>query len=44
MSKILTTLCICCFSLLLAAQTRFEPGYFISNDGSKTACLIKNID
>ena len=26
------------------AQIRFEPGYFIDNEGQKTTCLIKNID
>ena len=26
------------------AQTSFEKGYFINNEGQKTDCLIKNID
>ncbi|MFI5152710.1 MAG: hypothetical protein ACHQET_05205 [Chitinophagales bacterium] len=30
--------CICC------AQIKFEPGYFIANDGKKISCLIKNLD
>ena len=25
------------------SQTKFEPGYFINNNGKKTNCLIKNI-
>jgi hypothetical protein len=28
----------------LFAQIRFEKGYFIDNDSSKTECLIKNVD
>ncbi len=31
-------------SFLLHAQTKFEPGYFINNEGVKTACLIRNLD
>ena len=26
------------------SQIKFEPGYFINNDGVKTNCLIKNLD
>lgn len=28
----------------MSAQNKFESGYFITNDGSKVECLIKNID
>lgn len=31
------------FSLCSFAQINFEPGYFITNNGEKTECLIKNI-
>lgn len=31
-------------SLQSYAQIRFEPGYFISNTGEKTECLIRNQD
>ena len=37
--SLLTILSFSCF-----AQIQFEDGYFISNDGKKTDCLIKNID
>ena len=30
-------------SFLATAQIRFEPGYFIDNEGVKTTCLIKNV-
>ncbi|MEM5566022.1 outer membrane beta-barrel protein [Psychroserpens sp. AS72] len=32
------------FSLFATAQIQYEKGYFISNNGSRTECLIKNID
>ena len=31
------------FCLTTYSQTKFESGYFISNNGNKTNCLIKNI-
>jgi opacity protein-like surface antigen len=31
-------------SFALCAQIHYEKGYFVSNDGSKTQCLIKNED
>lgn len=31
-------------SLTSYAQIKFEQGYFIDNDGTKTECLIKNVD
>ncbi len=31
-------------STQLSAQIKFEPGYFIDNNGTKTECLIKNVD
>jgi len=31
-------------SAQLSAQIKFEPGYFIDNNGTKTECLIKNAD
>ncbi len=42
MKKLLTgLLLITCVSLF--AQIRFEPGYYIDNQGKKTDCLIKNV-
>lgn len=32
------------FGLSSFAQIKFEAGYFISNDGTRTECFIKNID
>jgi len=43
MKHLLTILFILCFSFA-KAQINFEKGYFISNSGIKTQCLIKNID
>ena len=43
MKNLLTIVFIFCFSFL-KAQINFEKGYFISNSGIKTQCLIKNID
>ncbi len=31
-------------SLTSYAQIKFEQGYFIDNNGTKTECLIKNVD
>jgi len=31
-------------SCYLHAQTKYEPGYFINNEGVKTVCLIRNMD
>ncbi|PBI92366.1 hypothetical protein BSF41_08480 [Flavobacterium sp. ACN2] len=38
----LILLFLCC--TFINAQISFEKGYFISNDGKKTECLIKNLD
>ena len=43
MKTLLTFVFILCFSFS-KAQINFEKGYFISNSGIKTQCLIKNID
>lgn len=43
MKNLLTIVFILCFSFS-KAQINFEKGYFISNSGIKTQCLIKNID
>lgn len=42
--KKLTLLFFALFPLLSIGQINFEPGYFISNNGVKTECLIKNWD
>ncbi|KAF2335713.1 PorT family protein [Flavobacterium daemonense] len=39
---LLSTLLLCC--TFINAQISFEKGYFISNDGTKTECFIKNLD
>ena len=44
MKKQFITTLILLYSLTTLAQIKFEKGYFISNDGTKTECLIKNID
>lgn len=38
------TLALLVLSLYCHSQIRFEKGYFISNDGKKTECFIRNID
>ncbi|MFD1601186.1 hypothetical protein ACFSJW_22570 [Flavobacterium artemisiae] len=43
MKKILLITLFLYFSVI-NAQISFEKGYFISNDGTKTECYIKNID
>jgi hypothetical protein len=43
MKKLLTIIILLCVSFS-NAQINFEKGYFISNSGIKTQCLIKNID
>ncbi|MEW5675277.1 hypothetical protein ABGT15_03085 [Flavobacterium enshiense] len=43
MKLILTTLTLA-VTLISNAQSKFEKGYFIDNQGNKTECLIKNID
>ncbi|WP_035653316.1 hypothetical protein [Flavobacterium sp. ASV13] len=43
MKKILLLTLFLYFSAI-NAQISFEKGYFISNDGTKTECFIKNID
>jgi len=43
MKKLLLLVLFLYFSAL-NAQISFEKGYFISNDGTKTECFIKNID
>ncbi|MFC5047412.1 hypothetical protein ACFSTE_07210 [Aquimarina hainanensis] len=41
----LLTLCIVTFffSVTISAQSLYEAGYFIDNDGNKTKCLIKKL-
>jgi hypothetical protein len=43
MKKILLLLLFLNFSSI-SAQISFEKGYYISNDGTKTECFIKNLD
>ncbi|MDQ6471486.1 hypothetical protein RB619_12600 [Flavobacterium sp. LHD-80] len=43
MKKYLLLTLFLCFSAV-NAQISFEKGYFISNNGTKTECFIKNID
>ena len=43
MKKILLIILLFCYSLS-NAQISFEKGYFISNDGKRTECYIKNLD
>lgn len=33
-----------CLSISVKAQIRFEKGYFLSNDGVRTICNIRNVD
>lgn len=33
-----------CFIHVSYAQIRYEPGYFITNNGDTTHCIIKNVD
>src|SRR5688572_27785180 len=42
MKHVFLALLLC--STFSHAQIIFEKGYFISNDGSRTNCLIENID
>lgn len=39
-----TLLLFLCLPILAIGQIRFEKGYFISNDGTRTDCLIRNAD
>lgn len=41
MNKTILLICLV-FSTLSHSQIKFEPGYFITNDGKKTECLIQN--
>lgn len=41
--KIKITLLFLLITTIGFAQINFEPGYFITNDGAKTECLIKNL-
>ncbi|MFP9113242.1 outer membrane beta-barrel protein [Flavobacterium sp. RHBU_3] len=41
MKKLLLSLML--FPIAVFAQIKFEPGYFIDNNGTKTECLIKNV-
>ncbi|MFP9113241.1 hypothetical protein ACLI1A_04825 [Flavobacterium sp. RHBU_3] len=41
MKKLLLSLLL--FPIAVFAQIKFEPGYFIDNNGTKTECLIRNI-
>ncbi|MBB3187855.1 outer membrane beta-barrel protein [Microbacter margulisiae] len=43
-SKCIVIVLLMFFSIHVFGQVHFEPGYFISNDGTKTNCLIKNED
>lgn len=43
MKKFLLFTFLLCYSII-NAQISFEKGYFISNDNTKTDCLIKNMD
>ncbi|MEE4001226.1 tRNA modification GTPase [Tenacibaculum sp. FZY0031] len=44
MKKILSYVAIFIATINCYAQITFEKGYFISNEGEKVECLIKNID
>ncbi|WP_271783511.1 outer membrane beta-barrel protein [Aquimarina algiphila] len=44
MKKLPLLLLLMILSVTGYAQIKFEKGYFIDNNGSKTECLIKNID
>lgn len=44
MKKLLLAAFAFIYSYSCYAQIKFEQGYFISNEGDKTECLIKNID
>lgn len=44
MKKQITLSLILLSSFLTFSQVKFEKGYFISNNGIKTECLIKNIE
>lgn len=43
MKKLLLIALLLCYSFT-NAQITFEKGYFISNDGNRTECYIKNLD
>ncbi|WP_166924618.1 PorT family protein [Flavobacterium poyangense] len=43
MKKLLLLTLLLCYSFT-NAQISFEKGYFISNDGNRTECYIKNLD
>jgi hypothetical protein len=44
MNKLLLTSLFTFLSLVAFAQMKFEPGYFIDNEGNRTDCLIRNYD
>jgi hypothetical protein len=44
MKKALFFLLFTVFTISIQAQIIFEKGYYIDNEGTKTDCLIKNID
>lgn len=44
MRKFLNFTLILFFALTTQAQITYEKGYFINNNNTKTACLIKNLD
>lgn len=44
MKKQLLLLFLLSFSITCLSQIKYENGYFISNTGKKTNCLIKNLD
>ncbi|MGE5423870.1 MAG: hypothetical protein ACM3N9_00820 [Syntrophothermus sp.] len=43
MKQIFILLLVAGSSLFLGAQTKFEKGYFIGNDGNRVECLIRNV-
>ena len=44
MKQLIIFCCLAIFAINSYAQTNFDKGYFIDNDGQKTKCLIKNED
>lgn len=41
--SLLNIIILSIFSTVALGQVRFDPGYFINNDGEKVTCLIKNL-
>lgn len=44
MQKTLTSIVLLLLTGISYAQINFEKGYFVANDGTKTNCLIRNMD